>query len=275
MITNVKTNGVFAFSIIILLVFLFIILNSTIEKSEFQIQVDQLFKVQIFETPKLYFIHHVLCFIPVFILSITLPFFTTRFQFIRDWWKPILVSSIIYCIWDLIFSNLGIWGFNKNYILGIELSGFPLEEILWFPIIAYCSIYIYAIRTRIKSSEYNYLLGKVLTIIFGLIMLLLFIINYTELYTSFSSWVGLSIILLYYIFKKQEQLYTFSLSFLIIMIPMILADGLLTGMFTLEPVIIYNSQEFSGIRLISIPIEDFSFGYSFLGATIFLKNAFK
>ena len=55
---------------------------------------------------------------------------------------------------------------------------------------------------------------------------------------------------------------------------MILFDGLLTGMFTKQALVIYNVEEFSGLRIVSIPIEDFIFGYGFLAIIILLQNWF-
>ncbi len=59
---------------------------------------------------------------------------------------------------------------------------------------------------------------------------------------------------------------------MIITLPMLIMDGMLTGIFTQEALIIYNPSENSGIRIISIPIEDFLFGFSFLAFIVWIKN---
>ncbi len=44
------------------------------------------------------------------------------------------------------------------------------------------------------------------------------------------------------------------------LIPFLIVNGLLTGTGLDEPVVIYNSNEITGIRFFTIPLEDFFFG---------------
>lgn len=245
------------------------ILSYSIEVSEFQKRVYTFYKFSSLESHYLYLFHHIICFGPVFIFSMTLPWFKTKFEFISRWWKSILIGSILFCIWDLIFTKLQVWSFNEKYVLGINLGGFPLEEMMWFPLIAYCSLMIHHLLEK-KSVFLEY--SKWFTFSLLLVQFTFILLFHNRIYTSFSSWVVAAYMLIMYLINKQELLFRYSRSFLIILIPMILADGLLTGMFNEEPVVIYNPLEFSGIRIFSIPIEDFAFGYAFIGIIITIEN---
>ena len=56
--------------------------------------------------------------------------------------------------------------------------------------------------------------------------------------------------------KLQFNVTAFLLAYLIILIPFLLVNGLLTAI----PVVLYNDSENLGIRLYTIPIEDIFYG---------------
>ena len=55
--------------------------------------------------------------------------------------KSILVASIPFWIWDVLVTERGHWSFNPNYVVGISLLGLPIEEWLFFIVIAFVSIF--------------------------------------------------------------------------------------------------------------------------------------
>ena len=66
--------------------------------------------------------------------SFSIPFiysFERKMNFIR-WWKPVFLSialvGSIFIFWDILFTNDGVWGFNSNYHLDINVLGIPFEE---------------------------------------------------------------------------------------------------------------------------------------------------
>ncbi len=268
MLSNIKLiwKCIIGIAISLLLVW---ILSFNLEIAPFQKQVYSIHKFSLLESKYLYILHHIICFVPVFILSISLPWFTSRTEFIGRWYISIIIGSVLFCIWDLVFTKLQIWNFNDRHIIGLNIGGFPLEEILWFPVIAYCSLLIHHLlvkRAELLKPAYYFSYWILLFQILGA-----FIFR-DRIYTAFSSWAVISLIAYMILSQNHDLLARFSRSFFIILIPMILADGLLTGMFTDEPVVIYNPMEFSGIRIFSIPIEDFSFGYAFIGIIIAIEN---
>ncbi len=72
------------------------------------------------------------------------------------------------------------------------------------------------------------------------------------------------LVLTYAVFKVPTVLNTFFITFLIILIPFGIVNGILTGSFIAEPVVIYNDTENLGIRLGTIPIEDIGYAFSML-----------
>ena len=64
--------------------------------------------------------------------------FDKRLQFYKQWkyvFPSILLVALVYIVFDVNFTNRGIWGFNPEYLSGIYLFSLPLEEILFFVVI--------------------------------------------------------------------------------------------------------------------------------------------
>ncbi|MFT4996189.1 MAG: lycopene cyclase domain-containing protein [Flavobacteriales bacterium] len=57
----------------------------------------------------------------------------------------------------------------------------------------------------------------------------------------------------------------FYLSYMIILIPFTLVNGVLTGYMTPDPIVWYNDAENLGIRFLTIPIEDYLYYFLMYG----------
>ena len=73
---------------------------------------------------------------------------------------------------------------------------------------------------------------------------------------------------------KDRLLNRFYISFLVILIPFIIINGILTGSFIEGEVVWYNPEEITGIRLGTIPVEDFAYGFSMILINLMLMNFF-
>ncbi|MBC7451288.1 MAG: lycopene cyclase domain-containing protein, partial [Cytophagales bacterium] len=66
--------------------------------------------------------------------SISVPFwrsFDSRIALQKKWkflFPAILISSGIFLLWDIVFTEWGVWGFNHRYVCGIFIAGLPIEE---------------------------------------------------------------------------------------------------------------------------------------------------
>ncbi|HEX5743586.1 MAG TPA: lycopene cyclase domain-containing protein [Flavobacteriaceae bacterium] len=210
------------------------------------------------------------------IITIIIPFlysFHPKMNLIK-WWKPIWLSlsttAIFFLVWDVIFSAYGVWGFNPDYLIGFGFLGLPLEEWFFFWMIPYASLFIYFSLQYFKPNwKVNSTIIPVFSITLMTVSLLLIILNIDKLYTVVNFSV-LFLILLYTYFRKKHLLGRFFIAYFIILIPFILVNGFLTGMFTVDPVVWYNPNEIAGLRMISIPIEDFGYTFSMLLMSLIL-----
>lgn len=211
-------------------------------------------------------------------LSIPLLYsFHPKMNFIRHW-KAILMSSfiiaVIFIIWDIIFTKNGVWGFNEKYHLGIELWHLPLEEILFFFCIPYASIFIhYSLEYFVPKLKLSLVLVKVITIILALIALILSISFSDRAYTFVNFTFFLAVLIVSW-YTNLELLRKFYISFLIILVPFFIVNGILTGSFIDEQVVWYNNNENLGVRLFTIPLEDTAYAFSMLFSNLMLMKYF-
>lgn len=204
-------------------------------------------------------------------LSLPLAFsFYPKANFSKKWkflWPAILIPAVFFLIWDEWFTTMGIWGFNPEYLTGIYLFSLPIEEVLFFICIPYACVFTYeAVGYFLKNDYVKPYAGKI-TVGLTALLLLVGFINIYKWYT-FLTFLLLAIFLLYVHLKlKPEYLGKFYLSFLFILIPFFIVNGILTGTGIENEVVWYNNAENLGIRMGTIPIED-----TFYGMLLILMN---
>ena len=200
-------------------------------------------------------------------LSVPLLFSWLYIDLIKNWKNFIISTTVIaalFLIWDAFFTYFGIWGFNTSYCIGIYILKMPIEEWLFFCIIPFCSLFIhYALHFMNPKIELSKSLTLILTIALIGTSIALVAFNISKIYTSVN-FTLLSVCLLiglkFYINKLQK----FFISFLIILIPFLLVNGVLTGSITTSPIVWYNESETLGFRVFTIPIEDFGYAFTML-----------
>ena len=203
----------------------------------------------------------------VILLSFAGPFalsFDKKVAFFKEWRFVFLASLIVavpFLIWDELFTQWGVWGFNPNYLLKIYLGHLPLEEVLFFMVIPYNFIFIF---TVIKAYFPNRNKRKVSAWFAYLFMatsglwLLLYSDNY---YTSLACFLSLALTIL---LRNKTWYQDFMWAYLLCLIPFVIVNGILTGATTPEPIVWYSEQHLIGWRMISIPFEDLYYNYALL-----------
>ena len=170
--------------------------------------------------------------------------------------RATLLVSLIYILWDIIFTKLGIWGFNNQYLNGIYIFNLPIEEILFFLCIPFCCLYTYHLVEKFNISFFKNTDWEKINVYFLFIVLVLGLINYTKLYT-FICFIMFSLVL--FIVNKSSININFNFfytTFILIIIPFLIINGALTGLFFDQTVVWYNNKEILGLRIFTIPVED-------------------
>jgi lycopene cyclase domain-containing protein len=195
--------------------------------------------------------------------------FDKKVAFYKNWkyvFPAMVIPALLYIVWDIYFTSKGVWSFNPAYITGINLYNLPLEEVLFFFIVPYCCVFIYAcIRSYFpklanKKNADWFLKGL------AVLLLIIGIIYYNKYYTGWTFiFTGTFILLIYFFrnFFKGFDAISFLVSYAICLIPFLIVNGFLTAI----PVVIYNNAENLGIRIYTIPFED-----AFYGMLLVLMN---
>lgn len=182
----------------------------------------------------------------------------------KAFFPAVALSGIGFISWDMLYTHLGVWGFNKDYLTGIMFFNLPVEEILFFFCIPYACVFTYhcislAIRLPSRSG-----LEKWLTPLFIFILLLVAGMNFPKLYTTASLTILAFLLVLSHYMLRVSWLLQFYFIYTILLGPFILVNGLLTGSWIDAPIVWYNNEENLGIRILTIPIEDIFYGMAMI-----------
>ncbi len=214
------------------------------------------------------------------LLSVAVPLilsFDKKVAFYRHWktlFPAIITSGLIFISADIIFTEKGVWGFNSRYHSGIILAGIPLEEWLFFIIIPYASIFThYVIISYFPNAFLSDRTTRLITWILVCSLSVLIVIFHNKIYTTFYS-AFMIILLLITLFGRSRLLNRFYITWLVILIPFFLVNGILTGSFIQDEVVWYSESAISGFRIITVPFEDIMYGFSLIFLILLLMDKF-
>jgi lycopene cyclase domain-containing protein len=187
--------------------------------------------------------------------------FERKLKFYRNF-KQLLFSIVVVgipmIVWDY-FANLnGIWSFSITYITGIRILGLPIEELLFFIVVPYSMIFLWeTFNFYIKFKHIHF--SKNIFASLAALSFILSLINFNQNYT-FTIFLYLTIIFVVSFFLQFNLFNSITtvIFFLLSFIPFLVVNYFLTSL----PIVTYNPNEFSDIRITTIPLEDFF--YSFL-----------
>jgi len=225
----------------------------------------------------------------LFVLGITFlaPFllgFHPSVSFNKQWkkiGKGLFWIAVVYIPWDILKTYFGVWSFNPKFITGIFLINLPLEEVLFFIatpfacLFSYACVQYYWIKAKDDENTYHRPAqwGLLTLCILALAVLSL---NVSGWYTASAISAAIIMTLWSYFRLSKRQFVLGLLTWAILLIPFYICNGILTGIdFWQYPfwnthqvnienaVVLYNNAENAGIRIWSVPLEDFFYGIGF------------
>ena len=175
----------------------------------------------------------------------------------------ITVVAIPFLILDQIFTENGVWGFNTNHLQGIYMGKLPIEEVLFFFFIPYCCLFIYEVLNAYFPNASLHRLTMFFSIFIVLSGVLMALTHMNQWYTL--SACSLSALIVIFVMKQKYIWYPRAVfAFVVALIPFFMVNGILTGAVTQEPIVWYNDAHNTGIRLLTIPLEDVFYNFALL-----------
>jgi lycopene cyclase domain-containing protein len=172
----------------------------------------------------------------------------------------IAVVSTCYLVWDILVTAHGEWSFNGKYLTGVQILNVPIEEILFFITVPYSCLFIYEVVLYATKSRKL----RLPAIIIVAPILVLFAASlavssqgYTAKALASCAFFLTATLLLDRPLIESTQYWTW---LAICYVPFLIINTVLTAL----PVVEYNSNAIWGLRLGTIPLEDFFYNFAML-----------
>jgi lycopene cyclase domain-containing protein len=171
------------------------------------------------------------------------------------------IVGVVFIGWDILKTSADVWGFVERYAGSFRILGLPLPEILFFVVVPFSCIFIYEV-VRAYFKERIVQIPRWIWFAIAAVLVLLAVIFRTQVYT-------LTVLLSVAVFFTLAAAIRpgllgsrhFWLAVVLTYVPFLIFNGLLTAI----PIVVYNDAENWGIRVYTIPLEDFFYSFSLLG----------
>ncbi len=198
--------------------------------------------------------------------AILIPFavsFDKRNYFFARWkylFPSIAITGLIFILWDMLYTNMGIWGFNERYLTGIYIANLPVEEVLFFITIPFACVFTYDTLNYLIKKDLFGKYSRTISFTLAAVLLTVGLFNLSRLYTSVTFILTAAFILYHELVLRSRYMGRFYFSYMVLLIPFFIINGLLTGSFIEEQVVWYDDTQNLSVRLFTIPVEDVIYG---------------
>ncbi len=213
-----------------------------------------------------------------------------KLRFVDQWSafaRACLIVLAGFVIWDVVFTAMGIWGFDDRFLLGPRIAGLPIEEWLFFVCIPYACVFTYHSLKALSIGHLASGLTRCLSVLVFALCVILAVVFSSRLYTATTSAL-VALFLGVALFKKPDWMGRLWISFIVLVIPFVVSNGILTGIqfwnfpiVNFAPdavsnhVVWYNNSHNLSVRLFSIPIDDFLYAFLLIGLNVTLFEYFR
>jgi lycopene cyclase domain-containing protein len=189
--------------------------------------------------------------------------FESDIRFVSKWrnaFTATVLAGIPFIIWDIIVTGRH-WTFNPEFTMNLRIGGLPVGEYLFFITVPFASLFVWEVlkhRLPSRSSVVKRLPLSV-SLLLGAIAAVVLFLGYE--YTGLAIAALATALTVDTIFNTRiigMRISGYYLAFILV------ATLLFNGYLTARPVVLYNELYSTGIRLGTIPVEDFLYGSSLL-----------
>lgn len=186
-----------------------------------------------------------------------------------------LLVGFVFVVWDVLFTKAGVWWFNDDYLLGIKIFNLPIEEIFFFICIPFSCVFTYFCLTEFLPMDWKIQNDKIFILTSIMVCGIMAVYFHEQIYTfvTFLT-LAISLAVLYFVLKVRWIGKAFTV-YLILLPGFLLVNGILTGTGIDKPIVNYNPKDFIGFRILTIPVEDFFYGFEMIIWNLFFFKKFK
>lgn len=213
-----------------------------------------------------YYLFNLLVFVPVLVLSLK-----TDVKPHRHWRSLLgafLLVSLPFVAWDSWAAYAGHWGFNSTYVTSPSFIHLPAEELLFFFTVPFAMMYVWGVVKKFVADRAVVAWWPLLLLsVIGGSAIALLLLYWDNGYTRSAMLVALfaTIAIACSRLVFTRRFWVFQLVALGIFI---IANGILTAL----PIITYGESSIIGLRMLTIPIEDFFFNFAFINLFLVCFN---
>ena len=211
--------------------------------------------------------------INLLILAIPLALsFDRRVAFWRKWPSvamAILAVVLVFGAWDSWMASRGIWGFNPEHAGAWRFLHLPPGEWLFFVCVPYACLFVLAcVRSYFPDRTWRLPRGLV-ALVPGFFFFLAW--RFRELGYTWSVFlsVGLTLTALECCAPATVRSRNFWVALGLTYLPFGVVNGVLTGL----PIVLYDDAQNLAFRAGPIPVEDFFFSFSMLALAVWVQDA--
>ncbi|HUX13673.1 MAG TPA: lycopene cyclase domain-containing protein [Spirochaetia bacterium] len=192
--------------------------------------------------------------------------FDRRVAFYRRWPSAIVAIVIVggvFIAWDVFATRRGDWSFNPAQTGELRIWGLPLEEMLFFLTAPYACLFVYEV-VRAYTPEIGLFVTPWMGSGLGIAFIAAGLFFYTQPYTLTVLVVfGLFFLLASAVAPHLLMSSWFWTALGICYLPILFVDGVLTAI----PVVLYGPSHIWGVRVYTIPLEDFFYSLILIAAS--------
>ena len=175
----------------------------------------------------------------------------------RPFLAALLCVLLPFIIWDIWATHRGHWAFNPDFIIDVRLIGVPIEEVLFFVAIPLICLAVYQlVHSKVGDSELSTRMFVPVGFL-SAVLLVSCILFIDRPYTFVVSGLGVLLCIGLLLEKRLIRSKAFWVSLAIIYALFFISNTLLTAL----PVVTYGQFAVTGMRLGTIPIEDFIYNF--------------
>ena len=199
----------------------------------------------------------------IIILGPLLYSFDRRVTFVNQWWnvaRSVIIPMAVFILWDALVTGRH-WWFNPHYTSEMRLLNLPLGEWLFFITVPFACLFVWECLAAYLPDPQLPRAGQISKwlLLAAPAGILVFAAGkeYTGLVLIAMGGVGALDLLLGQSLFARGRTYMF-------LGTVTLQTLIFNGYLTARPVVLYGESYQLGFRILSIPIEDFFYGFSYL-----------